>query len=228
MVISQGYFISSFHFGYNVVYYAWGDVMNICGQRIRLIREAANLTQEQLGKKIGSTGVTIMRYEKGSREPRQNQLQKIADVLDISICFFQAAAPFEDLDFLNQYKAVIIHSLEEHHCFKRGDRTLFEIGDYEYWKILSKNIASVVKSGSSTLSIQYKYADMIETDNIKFTTMQIEVDFNKPIQVLVDNGYAVPACQVLFGLSRLNSDGIAKVLERIEELTEIPKYQTGK
>ena len=91
--------------------------MNICGQRIRLIREAANLTQEQLGKKIGSTGVTIMRYEKGSREPRQNQLQKIADVLDISICFFQAAAPFEDLDFLNQYKAVIIHSLEEHHCF---------------------------------------------------------------------------------------------------------------
>ena len=42
------------------------------------------MTQEELGELIGVTGVTIMRYEKGQREPRMDQLQKIGDVLGIN------------------------------------------------------------------------------------------------------------------------------------------------
>ena len=58
------------------------------GSRIKKAREAAGLTQDQLGKEIGVTGVTIMRYEKNQREPRIEQLEKIAKVLDISIFDF--------------------------------------------------------------------------------------------------------------------------------------------
>ena len=55
------------------------------GDRIKKAREAVGLTQEQLGEKIGVTGVTIMRYEKNQREPRQKQLQSIASALGVSV-----------------------------------------------------------------------------------------------------------------------------------------------
>lgn len=55
------------------------------GDLIKREREAAGLTQEQLGEKIGVTGVTIMRYEKNQREPRLEQLDKIAEALGVSL-----------------------------------------------------------------------------------------------------------------------------------------------
>lgn len=55
------------------------------GSRIKAAREAAGLTQEQLGEKLGVTGVTIMRYEKNQREPRQKQLERIAAALGIHV-----------------------------------------------------------------------------------------------------------------------------------------------
>ena len=59
-------------------------IMQTYGDRIREARKAKHMTQEELGELIGVTGVTIMRYEKGQREPRMDQLQKIGDVLGIN------------------------------------------------------------------------------------------------------------------------------------------------
>lgn len=58
------------------------------GSRIKKARETAGLTQEQLGEQIGVTGVTIMRYEKDLREPRQKQLQAIATALGVPVEYF--------------------------------------------------------------------------------------------------------------------------------------------
>ena len=54
------------------------------GTRIKAAREAAQLTQEQLGEKVGVTGVTIMRYEKNQREPRLKKLFEIAAATEVS------------------------------------------------------------------------------------------------------------------------------------------------
>lgn len=51
------------------------------GSLIKEAREKAGLTQEQLGKAIGVTGVAIMRYEKGQRNPSSKVIGKIASVL---------------------------------------------------------------------------------------------------------------------------------------------------
>ena len=53
------------------------------GNNIRQMREQTGLTQVELGKCIGVTGVTIMRYETGQREPRFDQVLKIAAALDV-------------------------------------------------------------------------------------------------------------------------------------------------
>ena len=55
------------------------------GQLIKAAREKAELTQEQLGNAIGVTGVTIMRYEKGQRQPKMNTIAQIAIALNCPV-----------------------------------------------------------------------------------------------------------------------------------------------
>ena len=113
------------------------------GQLIKAARERAGMTQEELGKKIGVTGVAIMRYEKGQRQPRLAQLQAIASALGV---------PVQDL-----------------------------ISDWE------------------------------AVDKEEFQRVFI---YGEGIKDRIDAA-----------LDRLNDEGQEKAAERVEELTEIPKYQ---
>ncbi len=54
------------------------------GERIKFFRERAKLTQDELGKRVGVTGVAIMRYEKGTRQPLIEQIVMIATELGVS------------------------------------------------------------------------------------------------------------------------------------------------
>ena len=60
--------------------------MNI-GKRLRNIRNHRNMTQQELGVKIGidekSAGVRIIQYEKGLRSPRKEYVEKISKVLNV-------------------------------------------------------------------------------------------------------------------------------------------------
>lgn len=68
------------------------------GERIKSAREAAGLTQEQLGQKIDVTGVAIMRYEKDQREPRRKQLERIADALGVDVNWIMTGYTVKDFD----------------------------------------------------------------------------------------------------------------------------------
>lgn len=57
------------------------------GNRIKAAREKAHMTQEELGARLGITGVTIMRYEKEQREPTLQTFRDISSELDISISY---------------------------------------------------------------------------------------------------------------------------------------------
>lgn len=54
-------------------------------ENIKRIRKERGLTQEELGKMVGLSGVAIMRYEKGQREPKSETLEKIALALGIKV-----------------------------------------------------------------------------------------------------------------------------------------------
>ena len=58
------------------------------GEKIKSAREAAGMTQEQLGKLLGVTGVAVMRYEKGTRQPSINQRLLLADIFETSLLYF--------------------------------------------------------------------------------------------------------------------------------------------
>lgn len=55
------------------------------GQVIQIIRKEKGLTQKQLAEKCGMATGTIQQYELNKREPRQKQLQIIANALNVSI-----------------------------------------------------------------------------------------------------------------------------------------------
>ena len=55
------------------------------GKRIKKIRSDKGLTQKQLAKIAGIGEMTISQYERGVRQPKVEQLQRIVNVLGISM-----------------------------------------------------------------------------------------------------------------------------------------------
>lgn len=56
-------------------------------ERLKQFREQHSWTQEELGKKINVSGVTINRYEKGLRNPDPKTLVLLADIFKTSVDF---------------------------------------------------------------------------------------------------------------------------------------------
>lgn len=58
------------------------------GERIKNARKEAGYTQRQLSEKSGVAAVSIQQYERGIRQPRFEQLEKIAEALNVSVMYF--------------------------------------------------------------------------------------------------------------------------------------------
>jgi len=56
----------------------------IFAQRLKSARKAKGLTLRELGEEIGSSFSTIANYERGRNGPKQRNLLKIAEVLEVS------------------------------------------------------------------------------------------------------------------------------------------------
>lgn len=54
---------------------------------LKSLRQDDNLTQRELGKKLGLSGSAISMYERGAREPELEVLEIIADYFNVSIDF---------------------------------------------------------------------------------------------------------------------------------------------
>ena len=54
------------------------------GYRLKQLRKGKNMSQEELGKLLGVTKVSISGYEKGTRVPSMEILVQILDVFNIS------------------------------------------------------------------------------------------------------------------------------------------------
>jgi transcriptional regulator with XRE-family HTH domain len=65
-----------------------GGIAVAIGERIKRIRNLRKLTQKELGLAIGfdenTADVRVAQYESGTRTPKEDMLQKIAEVLDVN------------------------------------------------------------------------------------------------------------------------------------------------
>ena len=58
------------------------------GEKIKTFRNIRGISQNMLGQLAGIDGTTIRKYELGSRNPKPDQLLKIANALGVSINVF--------------------------------------------------------------------------------------------------------------------------------------------
>lgn len=68
--------------------------MNL-GDNMMLLRKKKGLSQADLGKKIGTSGDVVGRYERGDIKPSIDVVEKIADVLEVSIDYLIGKSKIE-------------------------------------------------------------------------------------------------------------------------------------
>ena len=61
--------------------------MNSAGENIRIARERKKLNQAELAKLIGVSNDTVSRWETGKRQPRLQDLNKLAEILKVPFSF---------------------------------------------------------------------------------------------------------------------------------------------
>lgn len=155
-------------------------------RNIREARRAAGLSQSELGEKIGVSGVAIMRYEKGQREPKLDQLEKIASALGTTPAQLMGwgERPNElNLDLMSRSLAEAIGKDEQ------------EIADW-----LHDTLPSNVSKFGEFFEKAYSIYSNSETEKGQIARISLAFD-------------------------KLNVEGRFRAVERVEELTEIPKYQ---
>lgn len=62
--------------------------MTLMGQRIKSLRKSNNLTQQDLGKMLNVTKVSVCCYEKGTRVPSLDILIDLSNIFRVSLDYF--------------------------------------------------------------------------------------------------------------------------------------------
>ena len=198
------------------------------GNRIKKARVSAGLKQSDLATRLDIPFQGISQWERDIRNPKQSTLQKIADVTNLSLSFFTATTPFENLDFLDQYKGVILHSLSRNGLFKMEGRSINDVGQYEFWKAISDNILSITTGPGNELSIQYIHTRNLPIDKIRVATGTLDLNFGEALQPLIDRGCAVNTYFLLQRMNQTTNEGHTRLLQYADEIANDPDLQYKK
>lgn len=78
------------------------------GQKIRALRKAKQLSQEELGDLLDLKRSTISNWEIGRRSPHITELQRIAEKLGVSLEYFGIENGSETLDLIARAKTLFL------------------------------------------------------------------------------------------------------------------------
>lgn len=188
------------------------------GGRIKKYRLEKGLTQKELAQKCGMFDSAIRRYELGTQNPKKETIERIATALEIpSTALLLPDAPTKEM-----IETAISNAVAG----------------------VGKSSASVSTS-SSAVDID-KIVDRVST-SLFAGASAIPKDFlqsiyfndqpDKPVEEMspCEIADAISATRKAFedfyntlkpSFSKLNSEGRAEAIKRVEELTQIPKYTT--
>ncbi|MDE5907777.1 MAG: helix-turn-helix domain-containing protein [Lachnospiraceae bacterium] len=180
------------------------------GEQIKTFRKKLGLTQKQLADKCEVAEITIRQYELGKRQPRMEQLQKVASALNVQT---NDLLPWEDVPEIRD--AVYASELEMLDIFYTDKH--FNYSKAEQQKI-KQEISNCISIGNKIEDIQERteyYDKLIAKYSHEFLNHLIE-------PYAEDNVIAIAA--LIADYLALNNTARNKVAEYAEELTEIPRY----
>lgn len=120
------------------------------GNKIKRIRNLRGLTQKEFGRLIGfdekTADIRVAQYESGTRTPKTDLLRKMAEILDVNICYLSEPSLYsaEEIMFTlfeldDNYPVKILDTPNEKHsvCF---DSVLMD-SFLKEWKIRKQELA---------------------------------------------------------------------------------------
>ena len=170
------------------------------------------MTQEELGKLMGVTGVTIMRYEKGQREPSLEQLQKIADILHVEPSYLVGWHTGFLLERIRQE-----HGLSQEVLAQKADIPLNDLQAYE------QNPETVKVDALAKLLSALGHP--IEDTQSYREIRKAEALLNDAVKENEDAQYGVRVTKLEMAFLMLNERGQRTAIQRLVELAQIPDYQ---
>lgn len=215
--------------------------MSLVGNRIKEARINKGWSQEELASKIGTTKATISRYEKGLREPRLDTLRALADknVLDVSVGYLQGYESKDTKKIVEALEKSDMRSVENLMGLPKG--SILPLSDEDRAEIegqLQKNrhnAESATRQNSNLIEVnvtpdpewiylynKLKDGSITPEELQRFDSMNHESFENS--RKLIE----IAKVRLNFYMGILNEAGFLKAIERIEELTEIPKYRKEK
>lgn len=186
------------------------------GERIKLYRKAAGKTQSELGELCGVNPANLRKYESGRQTPKYETLERIADALGTYVFVIYSPDDFAADYMVN---SGILRRWFDDIAIEEAKRS-----DVNADEILSELLGLDVRELSNS--------------GTRITTCKISPDFYSKVANLAhlmghisagdipDAAGAAPAQveQLLQDFNKLNSAGQEKALERVHELTEVPRY----
>lgn len=215
------------------------------GQIMQAIRKEKGYTQKQLAEKCGLATGTIQQYELNKREPRREQLQKIATALDVPLMGFDGNILVNITPKVKEKSRIQNKLLNERENVTKEELEILK--DYYTSKQL-REMAGVLDTsenmlGSITSSddIVYVDFDVLEYNKIigkqksgdGFTSYNKRfisdyIDKNPPVREwFIENGLKSQEKnleRIQNAYEHLNNSGREEAAKRIEELTEIERY----
>lgn len=94
--------------------------MNL-GERLRLLRKEAGLTQEELAQKIGKTRSAVAGYEAENKEPGIDTLVRLAQIFGVSLEYLIGMSDIKKRNVLNMHSLYIPEDYRNKHEIKPED-----------------------------------------------------------------------------------------------------------
>lgn len=179
-------------------------------ERIRFARQAAGLTQKQLGERAGIAEPTIRKYELEKLNPKRSTLEKIANAVELSIDFFIGVNSFTSIEELLDQKNNMLQYFKDWNLVDKSI-SVNELSDYQYFKLIS------------TLPKHALYFLFYSDDYPAEGSYAIDAphDIKNGFQVYVD----LTRLTLLSSFATLNEKGKRKVIDLVAEIANNPEYQ---
>nr|DAV14646.1 MAG TPA: Repressor protein CI [Caudoviricetes sp.] len=97
--------------------------------RLKELRKAKKLTQEELAREIGISKITVLRWENGERQIKLDKAQKLADFFGVSIAHLLG---YGDNDFEKQIRIDVLNNVLNK-LYQTHD-LLLETASKDFWK----------------------------------------------------------------------------------------------
>ena len=208
------------------------------GVKIKKLRKYAGLTQRSLGELSGTSETTIKQYELGKRQPRIEQIKKIAKVFDFPLDLLlddnfeleNVALEMKRARPVNSYEMAeppkpFTGPLSQ---YKNNDNSLYIDPDlqklYEIARQKAQNREKLTDEEEQILigipgKMRNKYDDPLSFEN-SYSFASSEEEYETLLRQRQKQGEDF----LLSDYRKLNESGQAEARKRVNELTEVPRY----